>query len=99
VGRLGRVVHPHPSGWRKLALQEGMAWTGPRPVGHSPNSNSDRAGAPRRGTRSVLGRAWMGDLREPGEPGRALETVKATGPTELVVRQEQAFVRRVGPPT
>jgi hypothetical protein len=41
---------------------------------------------------------WMGDLREPGEPGRALETVKAAGPIELVVRQEQAFVRRVGPP-
>jgi hypothetical protein len=84
---------------RKLAPQEGMAWTGPRPVGHIPNSNPDRAGAPRRGTRSVLGRAWRGDLRELGEPGRALETVKVVGQNELVVRQEWAFVRRVGPPT
>jgi hypothetical protein len=76
-----------------------MAWTGPQPVGHSLNSNSDREGAPRRGTRRVLGRAWMGNLREPGEPGRALETVKAAGPNELAVRKEQAFVRWVGPPT
>jgi hypothetical protein len=35
---IGRVVHPHPSGRRRLALQEGTAWAGPRLAGRSPRS-------------------------------------------------------------